>query len=272
MALLIHPKRALATARDFDGVDDDITFTGVPDLLTGSIAFWHNAVSLPPVGTVDMIAAYYQQSDSEPFTTHDKNFYYWPITGSDRRIRFRIFDGAGKVAGGTTNLSANIWYHVAGTIDGTNIRLYHNGTLQTTTAAGNSFDFTDPSLRLAPDIATPFEGASIVNKANVKIAGFAVWNVVLSVSEIPLLAAGVPPVDILPGNIVLRWPPEPDFSWNGNRGVVVGTKLAQGPPQLLREIAPRRLWVPSVAELANLVALERHYPRGVGRGVLRGVA
>jgi hypothetical protein len=68
-------------------------------------------------------------------------------------ISFRIFDGATKSATYTSGANNDIWWHLVGTADGSNVRLYVNGVLQATTAAGNPFTgYSDPRLLLGSSV------------------------------------------------------------------------------------------------------------------------
>lgn len=53
--------------------------------------------------------------------------------GGDNKFHFLVNAGAADLTG-TTNISTGTWYHIVVTYDGTNLRMYNNGTLETTTA------------------------------------------------------------------------------------------------------------------------------------------
>lgn len=66
--------------------------------------------------------------------TYDRAMYV--IAGVPK---FYIFDGATKIAASSESIVLNRPYQIIGTSDGTNIRIYVNGQLRGTTAAGNAF-------------------------------------------------------------------------------------------------------------------------------------
>jgi hypothetical protein len=75
------------------------------------------------------------------------------------------------------------------------------------------------------------------------MADTALWNVVLSATEIAALAKGIRPPQVRPAALIGYWPldglqsPEPDLSGNRNNGTLTGTVNAFGPP--IRPITPR---------------------------------
>jgi Concanavalin A-like lectin/glucanases superfamily len=68
--------------------------------------------------------------------------------------------GSWDMANSTTGLQAGTWYHIVGTYDGTNLRTYVNGTLETTLASSRSL----------PTITSPLQLSS--TNANFQYSGF----------------------------------------------------------------------------------------------------
>lgn len=63
------------------------------------------------------------------------------------KFTFYIYDGAAKLAISTTSAALNTPVHIVATSDGSNIRLYINGVLEATTAAGNAYTgYTTPEF------------------------------------------------------------------------------------------------------------------------------
>jgi Concanavalin A-like lectin/glucanases superfamily/Secretion system C-terminal sorting domain/F5/8 type C domain len=69
---------------------------------------------------------------TKPAGTLQQN-YSLCINNGKAHIRFDHSGGAAQ-AEGTTNINDNAWHYIAGTYDGTNLRIYVDGTLQATTA------------------------------------------------------------------------------------------------------------------------------------------
>ena len=69
------------------------------------------------------------------------------ISGSGGKYSFHIFDGAGKtVTESGSNYAANTVTHLVATSDGTDIKIYVNGALAGTTAAGTAYTgYSSPS-------------------------------------------------------------------------------------------------------------------------------
>jgi hypothetical protein len=77
-------------------------------------------------------------------------FTLYPLSHTDsNRIYFQRWDGAagGNSAKSTTSLQPGTWYHIVGTYDGTNMRLYVNGVLERTTASSISVENHTSGLR-----------------------------------------------------------------------------------------------------------------------------
>lgn len=65
------------------------------------------------------------------------------------KARFLIGnETASSGASGTTNIALNTWYHIAGTWDGTTIRIYVNGELEGETTRTGSFLTTDTTTAI----------------------------------------------------------------------------------------------------------------------------
>lgn len=108
----------------FDGVDDFVNIdvgstympTGTMDI---SVSAWINASSLPSLGT---ILAYGGDDVNNGYV----------LKFNDGQPRFTVFNAAN--ATDPLTRSTNTWYHVIGTYDHSNIKLYVNGQLAATTA------------------------------------------------------------------------------------------------------------------------------------------
>ncbi len=80
----------------------------------------------------------------------------------DGAVRFWVFISGGWYnASSVSALSTNTWYHVAGTYDGSEIKLYLNGQLRGSTSAAGIFEPSLNPLHIGADPANPnrfFEG------------------------------------------------------------------------------------------------------------------
>ena len=116
-------------------------------------------------------------------------------------LYFRI-NSDGGIAGRNTfeypaNFQKNMWYHVAVTYDGSNIRMYVNGTnVKTDPYSDGLFVSTENVYIGAKDSTSPglfFNGS---------ISDLMIWNRSLSTSEIEDIYNGIYPLD----NLVFEQP------------------------------------------------------------------
>src|SRR4029450_10220378 len=116
-------------ALSFDGVNDLVTVADAPSLdLTTSMTLeaWVRPASVTNWRTVvlkeqpgQLIYALYANNEGNRPSAH-------VFIGGDREIR------------GSARLTANVWAHLAMSYDGTNLRLYVNGTQAATLAVSGS--------------------------------------------------------------------------------------------------------------------------------------
>lgn len=161
-------------ALDFDGVNDrvalsDIDFTNA---MSGSLWVKFNTVSPAQI----------------LINTRDLE-YQMQMRGTAGAEKFRVQVTAGTgtdITESTTSAAADAWYHVAWTYDGANLRLFVNGTEETTviqnTAAGAIIDGTHGGTIGASDT-----GSTGTNGA---IDDVRIYNRALSSLELSQLAAG----------------------------------------------------------------------------------
>jgi hypothetical protein len=135
----------------------------------------------------------------------------------------------------TTTSAANTWTHVALTWNGTNTRIWINGTNEATGSlggAGLNPGQTGYHWQIGRDFAnngTTFTG---------RIAECAIWNATLTATEIAGLAKGARAYRIRTPSLQGWWPvdgiqsPEPDLSGKKDSGTVTGTTSSAGPPYM----------------------------------------
>ena len=83
--------------------------------------------------------------------------YAMYLTDQTRPLSTVFSGGAERVASGTAALAANAWTHLAATYDGTNLRLYVNGTLVTTTPWSGAITASTGALRIGANTIWPEE-------------------------------------------------------------------------------------------------------------------
>lgn len=159
------------------------------------------------------------------------------------------FDGSGNLQFSRNNvlviatssgitLSNSAFKLCAVTYDQVNCIFYYGDAsgVQTSTTATN--------LGLSTNTNGYTIGASCTNNSDVAstqwfsgpLADVAVWNVILTTSEITALCRGARPSRVRPLSLLSWWPldglqsPEPDLSGNAHNGTLTGTASALGPP------------------------------------------
>ena len=89
---------------------------------------------------------------NQPPGTHD---HLLSLDGTTGNPLFYIFSGGAVIVVSPASLSTGVWHYLVGTADGTNVKLYVDGTLMGTLAGGDAFSgYTDPSIYLGGDDGT----------------------------------------------------------------------------------------------------------------------
>jgi hypothetical protein len=100
----------------------------------------------------------------------------WSMYVYSNNINFDfLISGAGYGLAGSSTLSADTWYHVTFTHDGSNQAIYVNGSSENTSSRSGSIDNDDVSLYLGRRASVYFNG---------KIGQTALWNKALSSTEV----------------------------------------------------------------------------------------
>ena len=92
--------------------------------------------------------------------------------------KITLFINSSPWVSGTTTLAINTWYHVAGTYDGTNLKVYVNGVLEGTYAYSGNFSSTANELKIGGGLSNNteyFPGS---------ISDVRLWNVARTAAEI----------------------------------------------------------------------------------------
>jgi len=218
-------------ARDFDAASNDFVDFGDPPYLdiTGDItlSIWANT-NAP--STERKIFAKWADAGSQ--------FSYLLSILANGTAQFAIFTGGTDTVIGTTDLDDGEWHHIAGTYDGSNIRIYVDGVEENSTAASGGINSTTAPVRIGAGsgglgIEEPFDGAG---------GHGAIWDAALTAQEIASLAAGVSPLRLHRDNLRFYPPlngqsPEPDIVGTAS-GTVTGTTVVEEPPIPHSIVAP----------------------------------
>lgn len=105
-----------------------------------------------------------------------------------------------NISGGTT-VNASEWYHVAGVFAAGDYRIYLNGSLENSSAHGNSPAAAD-EIALSGRVYSGSRG----DYFNGRIAEVGLYGVALTVAEIASLAKGYAPLEIRPSSLVAYYP------------------------------------------------------------------
>ena len=107
----------------FDGVNDYVSIPNLPSLNPAdeiSIEAWVKTGVIPQAGWNKIIA--------KPYTSYTSPYQQYALTLHDDHFIFELNAGGTKEGvTGTETLESNTWYHIAGTYDGSEMRIYVNG-------------------------------------------------------------------------------------------------------------------------------------------------
>jgi len=149
----------------FDGTGDYLSLADSDDWNFGSgnftIDFWVRFNSLPGTSTYSELV-FGQRSDG----THFQDLFVYNSSGT-LQWRFRGYNGASSVeVNKSTTLSTGVWYHMAIVRNGTDFKIFQNGTQLGT---------TNTSSITMPDVAAPFyiaSGYGVVPPSTVELNGW----------------------------------------------------------------------------------------------------
>ncbi len=166
------------TAATFNGTTTDaiVTYASWMDVTT---AFSTEAI-IKPTGV----------SGAQPIADRDNSAgraYLWRLNGD--KLEFITSGGTVGIVfcTGTTALTGGTKYHVAATFDGSNIRIYINGTLEKTQAAAGAMNGTSTSNLT---VGESYAGSGVIaNRFTGVIDEVAYYNTVLSGARIAAHAA-----------------------------------------------------------------------------------
>jgi hypothetical protein len=164
------PAQQASGAYIFDGDDDYLTLKG-----NNNTSFTISMRVMPDqIRDMDIAA----MSEYPASGKNDRNLYL----NSEGRVIARIYDGSSKIATSSARISAATWTQIAITGNGSNLKLYINGTLDRTITAGSAItNYSTPEFILgqATQTGTYFKG---------QINDVRMYNRVLTDSEIAQLS------------------------------------------------------------------------------------
>ncbi|MCC6652382.1 MAG: T9SS type A sorting domain-containing protein [Candidatus Eisenbacteria bacterium] len=150
LSLCATPDALAQSAVQFDGVNDHIAFGAAAPLgaSTFTLETWFKrtgagiATSTGTGGVTSAVPLVTKGRGEADGSTLDMN-YFLGVRTTDSVLVADYEEGTGQTSPGlnhpiigTTSLSRNVWYHAAVTFDGTTLRLYLNGNLESTVAVG----------------------------------------------------------------------------------------------------------------------------------------
>jgi len=164
--------------------------------------------------------------------------YLLSINGSDQLI-FAINAGSQSIATGSTTMIAGTWCHVAGTYDGSNMRVYLIGVEDGSTSKTGNMPNTTAPVRIGAGSG----GAGTEEPFDGDIGHCAIWDVALTAGEIKSLSEGVNPLKMHKNNNLLFYAPlngqDPEYDIIGGLDLTVnGPVKSEEPPIPNSIVAP----------------------------------
>ncbi len=201
-------------ATSYDGVGDLTNITGANQFNSASfsVAFWISPGSLRTQGIIGKTTV----------PTNQRWRIFMVDTGG--KIEFDATGDIGNVQT-ATNLATGTWYHIVGTYDGTNARLYVNGVWEKSAPAASMYNNNMNHIEIAP---------SETNRFNGTIDEVMMWNRNLTDSEIAFLYESSTRKITIAGEI-------PNIGQSANTTIVLASpgssyfdnvKLKSGPPKI----------------------------------------
>ncbi len=215
-------------SRHFEATNNDYLDAGNPSALnlTGNKVTLLARINLESDHTEGKIIAKWADAGGK--------FQYLLSTDSGDKCLFAIQANSQKNIVGTTTLIIGKWYDIAGVYDGSEMRVYCyqngiGGEENSTSQSGNMPTTTAPAR-----IGAGSGGLGTENPFDGDVSHTAIYDKVLSDSEIESWANGISVLQLNRDNLIDTWPlngqdPEPGII-NGHDLTVNGPTVAEEPP------------------------------------------
>ncbi len=164
----------------FDGASSyvDVPNSNAISFQSLTVSAWVNRIGSSTIITKDRVGP-----------SGDYTFVFEVSSTGAVSMTVRLSTGTSLTLNSVSNISTNTWYHLVSTYDGTSIKLYINGTLNTSVSTGNGL--SEATTRSFSIGSIKYTTASHSNFFNGSIDEVRAYNRVLSAAEITALYQGV---------------------------------------------------------------------------------
>ncbi len=133
----------------------------------GSYVYVRNSNSLNPQQRITLEVWFNLASVPTSYKNILSKNYAYGLRVRDNGVQFRVYDGTTwqRVAGTGITIKPNIWYHLAGVYDGSQLKVYLNGQLLATTAYSGSIATSTNNVVIGSGIVGYVDEARILSYA-----------------------------------------------------------------------------------------------------------
>lgn len=222
-----------------------VRFTnGISPPSAHTMAFWYQNTAVPSnTGTNQDVV-----SLSDATLAYNSVFAWHHGSASFKTFFFREAGGAYQNVQIASSLSANTWYHIGLTYDGTNIKVWLNGVVEATTAAAVPTGAVNPKLSLLSG------SGGTLSTDDGTLAEVGLWTgVALASSDMLALAKGFSPQLVYPTALAAYLPLVRDiFDQRGNALQTSGDTTVQTHTKVYYPCSPGVRWGAAGADMAAL--------------------